>query len=184
MKGTQKPQYSQATVAGHPLHPMLVGFPVAFYTATFVAFVIFAVNAEPFWYRLAFIANVAGVVMAVVAAIPGFIDWSLGIPSRTAAKRTGALHMGFNILALLMFGVNLAVSAGGWRELAPNVVAPLVFSGLGLVLTLCAGWLGWQMVQTHHVGVLPKPVTAVSPIPTMDPQAHELPRLPRRRSAV
>jgi uncharacterized membrane protein len=173
----EKPRYSRVTLAGHPVHPMLVGFPVAFYTATFVGFVIFATTGDPFWYRVAYVANVAGVVMAVVAAIPGFLDWTHGIPERTEAKRDGAIHMMFNVAALLMFTINLTVGAGGWHQADPGTAlafVPIVLSFLGVVFTLCAGWFGWRMVQTHHVGVqMSEPA----------PPVHERFEETRRRSA-
>jgi uncharacterized membrane protein len=170
-----KPNYSKVTLAGHPVHPMLVSFPIAFYAGTFAGFLIFAINGEPFWYRLAYVANVAGVVTAAVAAIPGFIDWAVGIPERTAAKRDGAIHMMFNALALLMFGINVAGSAGGWREGDPGVGPELTLSALGVVFTLCAGWFGWRMVQTHHAGITPSAPPAVN--------APTLYEAPRHRSA-
>jgi uncharacterized membrane protein len=148
-----KPLYSKVTLFGHPLHPMLVGFPVAFYTGTVVGFLVFAATGEPFWYRLAYVANVAGVVMALVAAAVGFTDWAVGIPRRTAAKKDGVIHMGFNVLALLMFGLNLAVSSRGWRDTLPGAGPAIVLTVTGLFFTLCAGWYGWRLVQTHHVGI-------------------------------
>jgi uncharacterized membrane protein len=157
---SDKPLYSQVTIAGHPVHPMLVGFPVAFYAGTFAGFLAYMINGQPFWYHLAYVSNAAGVVLAAVAAIPGFIDWATGIPERTPAKRDGAIHMALNVAALLLFSVNLAVSAGGWRDPIPNATPGMLLSFLGLALTVCAGWLGWRLVQTHHAGVRPVAIDA------------------------
>src|SRR5262245_58891428 len=68
------PMYTKVHIAKHPVHPMLVAFPVAFYTATLVSFVVYAVSTNPFWFKVGLVANVAGVIMAAVAAVPGFID--------------------------------------------------------------------------------------------------------------
>jgi uncharacterized membrane protein len=138
--------YSRVKIFGHPLHPMLVAFPVAFYTATLAALIAFHVTADEFWLRVSFVANVAGVAMALLAALPGFIDWAFGIPRRTAAKQTGLYHMLLNVSALVLFALNLAL-----RE--PGV--GLLLCGLGFALTLIAGFLGWSLVQRHHVGVDP-----------------------------
>jgi uncharacterized membrane protein len=161
MREYEKPLYSKVTLAGHPVHPMLVSFPVAFYTATFVGFVIFVTTRDPFWFRAAYVANVAGVAMALMAAIPGFVDWWKGIPDGSRAKADGITHMLLNVSALLLFVVNLVASAIGWNEPVPNAVPALVLSFLGVLLTVCAGWFGWRMVQTHHVGVQMPPVTPV-----------------------
>lgn len=145
--------YSKAKLLGHPIHPMLVAFPVAFYTATLVAFIAYAASYDPFWLRLATIANWAGVVMAGVAAVPGVIDWATGIPRRSAVKRTGLLHMGLNVSALLVFLVNAIVHSTRSYDPLPAAGTGVVLSLIGVLLTLPAGFLGWSLVQDHHVGV-------------------------------
>jgi uncharacterized membrane protein len=145
--------YSKVKVAGHPLHPMLVGLPVTLYLATLVCFAAAALGADPFWYRVAVYANLAGVVTAAVAAVPGFIDWAFGVPRGTPAKATGLAHMAFNVLALAAFAANLFLT---WRhrfDPLPPVGLSVLLPGVGVVLTAAAGFLGWKMVQTHHVGV-------------------------------
>ena len=72
--------YSKIKVAGHPVHTMLVAFPVACYTGTFAGFAVYAANGHLFWLNLAIALNVAGVGGAVLAAVPGLADWTLGIP--------------------------------------------------------------------------------------------------------
>ena len=81
---------SKVNILGHPVHPMLVAYPIAFNTATLVAFIIYGVNGDPFWLKMAIALKAAAVVMAIVAAIPGFIDWAAGIPNGTPAKRWDA----------------------------------------------------------------------------------------------
>jgi len=54
---------------------MLVAYPIAFNTATLVGFIVYGVNPDLFWLKLTIAVNVAAVVMAIVAAVPGFIDW-------------------------------------------------------------------------------------------------------------
>jgi uncharacterized membrane protein len=145
--------YSKIKIAGHPLHVMLVGFPVAFYTAAFVSFACYHTNQNPFWFKMAVTANIAGVVMALVAAIPGFVDW-LNIPSTKRAKRVGVVHMLCNVTALLLFAINAYVQYQKWDDIQPNESPAILLTGLGFVLTLVAGYLGWALVQSHHVGVL------------------------------
>lgn len=145
--------YSKVKVAGHPLHPMLVAFPIACYVAACAAFVAYAAGAEAFWFRLAVFANVAGVASAAVAALPGFIDWTWGVPTGSPAKATGLVHMLFNICALLAFVINAFMQWQHRLETAPLVGLSVVLTGLGVVFTLVAGFFGWKMVQTHHVGI-------------------------------
>src|SRR4051812_45093025 len=89
--------YTRARIAGHPIHPMLIAFPIALYVSTVVALLSFLGTNDYFWYRVATYANIAGVVMAAAAAVPGLIDL-LHIPERSRARATGLRHAGFNVL--------------------------------------------------------------------------------------
>jgi uncharacterized membrane protein len=144
--------YSKVKIFGHPVHPMLVAFPVAFYTATLFCYIVYYLNQNIFWFKVAVVANSAGVIMAVVAAIPGFVDW-LFIPSDSRAKKTGLFHMICNVLALVCFGITAWLQCSNWDEENPAVGIAIVLTALGFILTLAAGFLGWTLVQRHHVGV-------------------------------
>ena len=146
--------WSKVKIFGHPIHPMLIAYPVALYTATLVGFAIFAATSDLFWLRFTIAVNVAGVVMAAIAAIPGFIDWAFGIPRETEAKSTGWKHMLFNVFSLALFTTAAIVYAGKWD--GPASTSPtlgLILSGIGVLSTITAGFYGWMLVQTHHVGV-------------------------------
>jgi uncharacterized membrane protein len=149
--------YTKAAIAGHPIHPMLVAFPVAFYTGTVVALLASIATHDPFWYRVAFWANLAGVVMAAVAAIPGAVDLFGSVPRKTKARVTGLVHATLNVAALVLFVLSVIIlgnslyGAGGQL----NVSTPLVLTIIGALVTVAAGALGWTMVQTHHVGIKP-----------------------------
>ncbi|RJQ77886.1 MAG: DUF2231 domain-containing protein [Desulfobacteraceae bacterium] len=145
--------YSKIKIFGHPLHPMLVSFPIAFYTATLVAFITYAATGNIFWFRLAYTANAAGVVMALVAALPGFLDWLLGIPDKSQAKKHGLQHMLLNVSALAFFAINLWLYSGQWNAPRPAAALSILLPAIGFVLTLMAGYFGWTLVQTHHSGV-------------------------------
>ncbi len=145
--------YSKMKVMGHPLHPMLIAFPVTFYVTTLGAYIAFAATQNPFWFRVGFVANVAGVLMALVAAIPGFVDWSIGIPKGTMAKETGLKHMLLNLTALAVFTFNALLQSGQWNNPVPDATGAVLLSLIGVSITAAAGYLGWALVQTHHVGV-------------------------------
>jgi uncharacterized membrane protein len=144
--------YSKVKIAGHPVHPMLIAYPVAFYTATLVCYIVYSSNNNPFWFKVAVVANIAGVVMAALAAIPGFIDW-LNIPADSRAKKTGLFHLLCNVLALVCFGVTALTEYKKWDDLNPTLGLAIPLTVLGFILTLAAGFFGWTLVQKHHVGV-------------------------------
>jgi uncharacterized membrane protein len=144
--------YSKVKILGHPIHPMLVAYPVAFYTATLVCYIAYSSNSNPFWFKVAVVANIAGAAMAALAAIPGLIDW-LFIPADASAKKTGLFHMICNVLALLCFAVVAFMECKKWDDSNPSLGLAIPLTAIGFILTLIAGFLGWALVQKHHVGV-------------------------------
>lgn len=144
--------YSKVKIAGHPVHPMLIAYPVAFYTATLVCYIAYSSNQNSFWFKVAVVANIAGVVMAAVAAIPGFIDW-LFIPSDSRAKKTGLFHMLCNVFALIFYSISGFTECKKWDDPTPTLGLAIPLTAIGFALTLAAGFLGWTLVQKHHVGV-------------------------------
>lgn len=155
--------HSRVKILGHPVHPMLVGYPVALYTATLAAFAIYAAGGDVFWFKFAVAANLAAVAFAVLTALPGFVDWAFGIPARSRAKRTGLMHMGLNVVALALFAANLAIHVHRWGDPAPGGSASgIVLAALGMVATLGAGFLGWTLVQDHGIGVAREAVRELS----------------------
>lgn len=145
--------YSQIKILGHPVHPMLVSFPIAFYTGTFIAFIVYAFTNNPFVFRLAIVANAAGVATALLAAIPGFYDWFFGIPKGSRAKTHGVQHMILNVTALVLFAITLGLNGSEWRAMQPDTRFAIILPLLGILCTIGAGYLGWTLVQTDHVGM-------------------------------
>ena len=161
--------YSKARIAGHSLHPMLVSFPIALFTATIGLELAYLGTHDAFFYRAAMIANIAGVVMGLMAAIPGAIDrYFLPKPSR--AKELANQHALFNLFAIALYGVSGALLYAGWNERTMidgvysfNPTIPLALDMIGFVSMVTAGMLGWSLVQTHHVGIKPAHVRANRP---------------------
>jgi uncharacterized membrane protein len=145
---------TKANINEHPIHPMLVAFPIAFYTMSLVAFIVYNwVNGDLFWLRLGIFCTFTGVATAFLAAIPGFIDWALAIPNGTAAKARGLLHMSLNLSSMLVFIISAYLLRNAWFDIPSRVVAPLWLSVIGVALTMAAGYQGWEMISKHKMGV-------------------------------
>jgi uncharacterized membrane protein len=91
---------STAQVAGHPVHPMLIPFPIAFFVATFAADLAFWQTRNPAWADATIWLLGAGLVMAALAAVAGLTD-VLG-DARIRSLRDAWLHAGGNVLAVLL----------------------------------------------------------------------------------
>ena len=149
---------SKVTIAGHPIHPMLVALPITSYLATFAALIAYGVTVDVFWFRFALVANVVGVATAILAAIPGTIDYLTRVPKRTVARKTGAVHAIVNVVALALFSISLIVLYGDYSAgEAPALTATLILTGAGVLVTMAGGYFGYEMIQHHHVGVVEAP---------------------------
>jgi uncharacterized membrane protein len=137
-----------AAIAGHPLHPMLVPFPIALFTVALIADIVFWRGADPFWSRVALWSLGGGLVFAAAAAMMGLTDF-VG-ERRIRSLRQSWLHMGGNVVLVLIEAVNLGVHYG---SAAAIVSIGLILSIVAVVLMLFNGWMGWEMVYRDRVGV-------------------------------
>jgi len=149
---------SKADVAGHPIHPMLVHFPIALWMSGLLALLGYLAGGSVFWYRVASVGFIGGSAFALLAAIPGMIDLFAGISRRTQARRTGLQHMALNPIAVVLFtAVGFMMNASYNRYLASglsalDVTLPLVLSVAGALITFVSGALGSKLVHKEHVG--------------------------------
>lgn len=140
---------STAQIAGHPIHPMLIPFPIAFFVSTFVADLVFLRTGETGWATAGTYLLTAGLVMAALAAVAGVIDF-LG-DNRIRKLGDAWMHMVGNVIAVLLEAVNLYLRyTGGSDAVAP---AGVVLSGVVVAILLFTGWKGWEMVYRHRVGI-------------------------------
>ncbi len=153
--------YSKARIAGHPIHPMVVVFPIALFTATVTLLLAYVGSSDAFYYRAAMVANLGGVVTSLIAVIPGAIDY-YALPDPSRARDLARRHAGGALLVTGVFGLSGALLYRGWtgRVMVDgrwdlDATVPLAIAVLGLVLLVSATMTGWALVQTHHVGIKP-----------------------------
>ncbi len=155
--------YPKARIARHPIHPVLVAFPIALFTATLAAELAHVGTGDAFYFRAAMVANVTGVVMALLAAIPGAIDL-FALPRGSTARAAGMKHAALNLFTVALFAISGAILYHDWTtKLMVNgryvldAHVPLAFDVVGLVSMVAAGTLGWSFVQTYHLDLGPEP---------------------------
>ncbi len=141
---------SRAQFRGHPLHPILIAFPVAFGAAA-PAFDLAGVLGEwpTVWVTGAYLAT-AAVLGGLVAGVPGFIDYLYTVPPDSSAKKRATWHMGVNLSALTLIALGWAFRDPG--SLRPGTLTTLLeFTGLGLMTF--GGWMGGTLVYRNQIGV-------------------------------
>jgi uncharacterized membrane protein len=143
---------STAQIAGHPLHPMLVPFPIAFLTATLASDLAYTGSGNPFWATASYWLLAAAIVMALLAAVMGFTDFFA--EPRIRDIRASWLHMAGNLIAVLVSLYNFWLRHDDQEAAYPT---GLWISLAVVLLLLVNGWLGWEMVYKHRVGVADAP---------------------------
>ena len=140
---------ARARLFGHPIHQMLIVFPLGLLATAAVFDIIHLTTGNPQWAEIAFWMIAAGIVGGLLAAVFGFVDW-LGIARGTRAKRIGAVHGLGNVLVVGLFGASWLLR--GDAPAAPDTAA-LVLSFAGVGLALFTAWLGGELVDRLGVGV-------------------------------
>lgn len=139
---------STARIATHPIHPMLVPFPIVCFIGAFVTDLLY-VNGDT---GLATASNWllgVGLAFAALAAIAGLTDY-FG-DSRVRSLSDALKHMIANVLAVVIEAFNLLLRLGN-----PDFIGStgVYLSGLVVLILLYSGWKGGELVYRHGVGVL------------------------------
>jgi uncharacterized membrane protein len=138
-----------ASFARHPIHPMLVAIPIGLWVFSVAADVIYHAGwGRGAWSDAAFYAIGGGIVGALLAAIPGFIDYLSITDARV--RTIGLYHMVANLMAVAIFGLSFWL-----RWIGTIGLLPMAISVAALVLLGIAGWLGGELVFVHGMGVKP-----------------------------
>lgn len=138
-----------ASLAKHPIHPMLIPLPIGLWIFSLVCEITSLVKSDTIWGAVALYTMAGGVVGALLAALPGFVDLVTLPPS--SARRKGFWHLGVNLTIVTLYVLNVL-----WRRHAdPATMGPLALSVAAVLLLAISGWLGGEMVYVHGVGVEP-----------------------------
>jgi uncharacterized membrane protein len=136
-----------ARVGNHPIHPMLVPLPIGLWIFSLVTDIIYRISGGPTWATVAYYSMAGGIVGALLAALPGFVD--LLALKASKVKKIAIWHMTINVSALILFTINLYLRSTG----TPDRVGPFILSIVGVLFILVSGWLGGQMVYVHGMAV-------------------------------
>lgn len=137
-----------ASVAGHPIHPMVIVFPVGLLVFSLICDLIALFSLDPLIFlTVALYTMIGGFIGALLAAVPGFIDF-LSIRDEHV-KKIAVMHMTINLIVVILYGINIGLRIGGSEV---NGI-PLLISVIGVGLLGISGWLGGAMAYRHGVGV-------------------------------
>ncbi|UBF26532.1 DUF2231 domain-containing protein [Kovacikia minuta CCNUW1] len=141
---------STVAIAGHPFHPLIVTFPIAFLTGVFGTDLGYWLTHDPFWARASLWLIGAGFISGLLAALTGMLDF-LKI-DRVKKHNAGWIHMAGNVTALAFTLVN-------WILRWNNVEGAVLPTGIIISLVVAAllgvtGWYGAELVYRHKIAVI------------------------------
>jgi uncharacterized membrane protein/nitrite reductase/ring-hydroxylating ferredoxin subunit len=140
---------SKANFKSHPIHPMLVSFPLAFLPGSLIADVAAYVTDTGELWRVGYWLQIAGVGFGLLAAVPGFIDFLFTVPPKSSGKKRAAQHGLLNVGVVIIF-------LGNWLYRQNGDASYYLIIGLdiaGTILISISGWLGGTLAYRNQIGV-------------------------------
>lgn len=141
---------SKARLFGHPIHQMLIVFPLGLLATSVIFDIIYLATGNARWAGVAFYMIASGVIGGLIAAVFGLVDF-LAIPRGTRAKRIGAMHGIGNVVVTGLFALGWLVRYGS--DPANPELLPLVLSFVAAGIALVTAWMGGELVDRLAVGV-------------------------------
>lgn len=140
---------SKAHLKTHPLHPILVAFPIAFFIGAFLFDGLSLLTDTPgFWSTGNYLA-IAGIIGALLAAVPGAIDYFYTVPPKSSAKDRATKHAIINLVNVFLFA--FALYYRNRDDASPGLV--VLIEGVGIALMSVAGWMGGTLVHRNQIGI-------------------------------
>ena len=141
---------SRAQIKSHPIHPMLIVFPLGLFIGSWIFDLIGKVSNNELLWAASFYCAIRGIIGAFLAAVPGVIDLFSVVPPRSSGKKRGLVHGGLNTLVLIGFIIIVvrrysAIAEPGRFELGLMTVC--------IVLLGISGWLGGTLSYRNQIGV-------------------------------
>jgi uncharacterized membrane protein/nitrite reductase/ring-hydroxylating ferredoxin subunit len=143
---------SKANIKGHPLHPVLVGFPIAFFTGALVFDALSIITGNTGYRQTGGFLEPAGIAMALIAALPGLTDYFYTVPPASSAKKRATQHGLINLLLVGIFAAAYLIR----DKSAATFHAAVGLELAGVILLVISGWLGATLVYRNQIGVDPR----------------------------
>jgi len=140
---------SKASIKGHPIHPILVSFPIAFFTGAFILDFINVFTDNKNYSQAAIYLTTGGIIFGILAAIPGIIDYIFTVPPASSANKRATKHGLLNSCVILIFFTTLLLRI----KTDINLFVILGLESVGIILLSFAGWLGGTLIVRNQIGV-------------------------------
>jgi len=141
---------SKAVLLGHPVHPMLIPFPIAFLTGAVLFDAAGWLLGNPAWWATGGHLGAAGIATALLAAVPGLIDYLYTVPPESSGKTRATRHMAAMLLSVALFAAAWLIRGDA---AAPPRLAVLGLEAVALALVAMGGYMGGTLVTRNLISV-------------------------------
>lgn len=143
---------SRASISSHPLHPLLIAFPIAFFTGSLLFDTVYLFNGDEALRNVTYYLTLAGIVGGFMAAIPGIIDYLYTVPPKSSGKKRAMKHGILNSINLVLFIIVFILK----KNAEINYVLIVAMEAAGVGIMSIAGWMGGTLVYRNQIGVDPR----------------------------
>ncbi|MGN6400566.1 MAG: DUF2231 domain-containing protein [Flavisolibacter sp.] len=140
---------SKASIKSHPIHPILVSLPIAFFIGAFVFDLLSLITGNHSFWQTGYYSAIAGIIGAILAAVPGAIDYFFTVPPKSSAKKRATKHALINVVNLVLF---IVIVFYRQKENA-NTSVVIIAEAIGVILLSIAGWMGGTLVHRNQIGI-------------------------------
>ncbi len=147
---------SKFAIAGHPIHPMLVPLPIGLFVWALVANIVYGFSdSDRTWYEISYWSSIAGIVSALLAAVPGMVD-GLTIGRESDARDKAMLHMTLNVIVVGLFVAAVVMMRDNNAVEGGEMALALALQAVAVGLLGLSGWIGGELVYRHHLSMIPE----------------------------
>lgn len=143
---------------GHPLHVVLVDFPIALLIGSLLADLLYFWRGDGYWFQVAWDLMAAGLAFAILAAVTGAVDYFLRVPPESDGRTTARTHGLVNVGVIVLYAGNLWWRTGPEAASGTEWWIALGLSAVGAGLLSYTGFLGGELVFKYHMGIQRKNV--------------------------
>ena len=136
---------------GHPLHALLIHFPMGLLPISLLWDLIALLTGNVLWWNIAFWSIAAGLALALIAAVPGFVDF-IFIPEHHSAEKPAQLHMYIMLIAVALYLGSFLFRLHDHSPVGLGMVGAIGLSLVGLISIVIGGWFGGDLVFHHEIG--------------------------------
>ncbi len=141
---------SKAVFMGHPIHPILIPFPIVLFISALAADVVGRLYGNPRWWEAGAVLGIAGILFAIITAMPGFVDFLFTVPPNSSGQQRAIKHMIANLTATVLFLIAWFLRRHIANE-PSNLVLLVELIGVGCLGV--GGWLGGTLSYKNLIGV-------------------------------